>query len=220
MTMTYGRWTNENGFGQNADIKDIRTKDRVSAVFAVWCCPHNGGLFSSSAMPLSIGVKVSGAVGDFIIDPPDQNITGRRQKRRRQERLINGVVVACFYRRPVASGLWDGPTVSYECIPNGFLKIKGARQCKRHSYKAGEILSWRGKNNWSESKQTLMDHLRDHTYTELRPSPVNGIGVFALRPIPEGTHPFCTNSEEIQNTIDLTKEDLEALPPFVVCQIK
>lgn len=45
-----------------------------------------------------------------------------------------------------------------------------------------------------EEKQVLLEHLRDSTWTGLKPSTIAGVGVFALRPIPAGCDPFkCVN---------------------------
>ena len=45
-------------------------------------------------------------------------------------------------------------------------------------------------------KQKLLDHLREKTFVELRPSSIHGLGVFAACPIPEGVDPFQTNVED------------------------
>jgi hypothetical protein len=56
----------------------------------------------------------------------------------------------------------------------------------------------------NKKKCRLMEHLHNDTYTELCPSEVNGIGMFAVRQIPKGTNPFLSNTETMQKTIDLT----------------
>jgi hypothetical protein len=39
-------------------------------------------------------------------------------------------------------------------------------------------------------KRALLDHTRQQIYCRLRPSPIHGIGVFAVRDIPAGVEPF------------------------------
>jgi hypothetical protein len=62
-----------------------------------------------------------------------------------------------------------------------------------------------------DMKERLLDHLRNNTYIELRPSSIHGIRAFALQQIPAGVDPFQTSGEVSQETLDLTEEDMEAL---------
>ena len=39
-------------------------------------------------------------------------------------------------------------------------------------------------------EKALLEHLRGKAYVRLAPSPLEGVGVFALRKIPAGTNPF------------------------------
>ena len=56
----------------------------------------------------------------------------------------------------------------------------------------------------------LLQQLRNQTYVSLKSSPVHGIGVFAIQPIPRG----CRNifSKESGEWISLPIKDVEALP--------
>lgn len=61
------------------------------------------------------------------------------------------------------------------------------------------------------NKQQLLRELSQEIFAALQPSPVHGIGVFALRPIPKG----CKNifSHETGEWILLSMEEVERLPP-------
>ena len=69
-------------------------------------------------------------------------------------------------------------------------------------------------------KQKLLDHLREKTFVELRPSSIHGLGVFAACPIPEGVDPFQTNRQVTNEIIDLTEEELSTLPERVQRRVK
>jgi SET domain-containing protein len=60
------------------------------------------------------------------------------------------------------------------------------------------------------TKQQLLHELQHQTYAALKPSPLHGIGVFAVRDIPKG----CKNifSEETGGWILLSMEEVEQLP--------
>ena len=60
------------------------------------------------------------------------------------------------------------------------------------------------------TKDELLDDLTYHTYVMLKPSPVHGIGVFAIRNIPEG----CTNmfSKGVGEYIKVSKDEVKTLP--------
>lgn len=59
-------------------------------------------------------------------------------------------------------------------------------------------------------KEKLLQELSQHTYAMLKPSPVHGIGVFAIRDIPKG----CKNifSSNVGEWIKLPIADVEKLP--------
>ncbi|HEX7903796.1 MAG TPA: SET domain-containing protein [Chitinophagaceae bacterium] len=60
------------------------------------------------------------------------------------------------------------------------------------------------------TKEALLQELSQETYIMLKPSPLDGIGVFALRDIPKG----CRNifSKNIGEWIKLPIKDVETLP--------
>jgi Proteins containing SET domain len=60
------------------------------------------------------------------------------------------------------------------------------------------------------TKEELLEELTRHTFATLKPSPIHGIGVFALREIPKG----CRNifSKDQGNWIKLPIRDVENLP--------
>ena len=59
-------------------------------------------------------------------------------------------------------------------------------------------------------KTRLLEILQKHTYVTLRPSPVHGIGVFAVADIPKGTKGFF--SDDKSEWVPLHKKEVEALP--------
>ena len=62
------------------------------------------------------------------------------------------------------------------------------------------------------TKATLLNELIHHTYVMLRPSPVAGIGVFALRSIPKGCRDMFSKPDPNEKWIILTKEEVLNLP--------
>lgn len=59
----------------------------------------------------------------------------------------------------------------------------------------------------------LLDELRDHTYVAIRPSPVAGIGVFAIRPIPKGCRGIFTPPKGgADGFVAVPRADIDALP--------
>lgn len=60
------------------------------------------------------------------------------------------------------------------------------------------------------TKEELLNELHHHTWVALRPSPVEGIGVFALRDIPAGTRGLF--SKNIGEWIPVSKKEVAALP--------
>lgn len=67
------------------------------------------------------------------------------------------------------------------------------------------------------SKEALLTNLRNNIYCRIMPSKLHGVGVFAIRDIPQETDPFIlSNNKSLKyNTIDLTKKDLKDLHPNV-----
>jgi SET domain-containing protein len=61
-------------------------------------------------------------------------------------------------------------------------------------------------------KDILLQQLRSHTYVMIKPSPLHGIGVFAIRTIPKGTKNIF--SEGMGEWIQVSKQEVESLPQF------
>ncbi len=63
------------------------------------------------------------------------------------------------------------------------------------------------------SKQKLLKHLSEEVYCRLGASPVNGVGVFAIRAIPKGVEPLraLVKDDEVQ----FTHEEIKHLPKAV-----
>lgn len=60
------------------------------------------------------------------------------------------------------------------------------------------------------NKEALLKQLAESTYVMIKASPVHGIGVFAIRDIPKGTHDIF--SQGIGEWIEVSKEEVDALP--------
>ena len=67
-------------------------------------------------------------------------------------------------------------------------------------------------------KAILLKHLREDVYCRIDASPIHGVGVFALRPIPKGVDPL--KSLVPRDEVELTNEDLEGLPEGVLAQME
>ena len=59
-------------------------------------------------------------------------------------------------------------------------------------------------------KEALLKQLQSQTYVMIKPSPLHGIGVFAIRDIPKGTSNIF--SKGVGDWIKVSKEEVEALP--------
>jgi SET domain-containing protein len=59
-------------------------------------------------------------------------------------------------------------------------------------------------------KESLLKQLQQSTYVMIQPSPLHGIGVFAIRDIPKGTRDLF--SQGVGEWIKLTIAEVEALP--------
>lgn len=64
-------------------------------------------------------------------------------------------------------------------------------------------------------KDRLLDNLKYDTYVRLRPSPLQGVGVFAIKDIPKGVNPFKMANKPKYNSIKCTASDLKHVDPFV-----
>ena len=60
------------------------------------------------------------------------------------------------------------------------------------------------------TKEALLKDLQKDTYVMIKPSPLHGIGVFAIRDIPKGTRDIF--SQGVGEWIKLTITEVEALP--------
>ena len=60
--------------------------------------------------------------------------------------------------------------------------------------------------------QRLLATLRNDSYVMLRPSPIAGIGVFAIANIPKGCRAMFSAPEPAAHWIGLARADVEALP--------
>ena len=60
------------------------------------------------------------------------------------------------------------------------------------------------------TKEALLKDLHQDTYVMIKPSPLHGIGVFAIRDIPKGTRDLF--SQGVGEWIKLTIAEVEALP--------
>ena len=67
------------------------------------------------------------------------------------------------------------------------------------------------------TEKRLLEHLDKEVYCKLGVSPVHGIGVFAVRPIPKGVHPL--KSYLNHKEVDISKKLLKNLPKGVRQQI-
>ncbi|MEJ7645764.1 MAG: SET domain-containing protein-lysine N-methyltransferase [Chryseolinea sp.] len=61
------------------------------------------------------------------------------------------------------------------------------------------------------SKEQLLHELSNNTYVILRPSPIAGIGVFALRDIPKGTRSMFSAPHREDRWISVPKEEVKML---------
>ena len=62
------------------------------------------------------------------------------------------------------------------------------------------------------TKKELLSELTDNTYVMLRPSPLEGVGVFAIRDIPAGCREMFSKPDPDELWITLSKNEVEKLP--------
>jgi len=60
------------------------------------------------------------------------------------------------------------------------------------------------------NKEALLKELASSTYVMIKPSPLHGIGVFAIRDIPKGTSNIF--SKGVGDWVKVSKEEVDALP--------
>jgi len=63
-------------------------------------------------------------------------------------------------------------------------------------------------------KEALLKQLQSQTYVMIKPSPLHGIGVFAIRDIPKGTKDIF--SEGFGDWIKVSKDEVAALPKHTI----
>ena len=69
-------------------------------------------------------------------------------------------------------------------------------------------------------KESLLQELHQHTWVTIRPSPVAGIGVFALVDIPKGCRDMFSQPDPNDRWIELTKDEVASLPPHARFQVE
>ena len=62
------------------------------------------------------------------------------------------------------------------------------------------------------TKEELLKELSDNTYVMLKPSPLEGIGVFALQDIPKGCRNMFSKPDANDQWITIPKKEITALP--------
>jgi len=64
-----------------------------------------------------------------------------------------------------------------------------------------------------QKKSDLLRNLREDTYTQIRPSKIHGVGVFAIKDIPEGVDPFVWTGNQVNSrTVILDEKEVANLP--------
>ena len=62
------------------------------------------------------------------------------------------------------------------------------------------------------NKLELLSELGDNTYIMLRPSPIQGIGIFVVQDIEKGCREMFSKPDATDQWVKLSKEEVEALP--------
>ena len=62
------------------------------------------------------------------------------------------------------------------------------------------------------TKAELLAELSNNTYVMLKPSPIEGVGVFAIADIPKGCRTMFSKPDADDEWITITKKEIEALP--------
>ncbi|MEP7238336.1 MAG: SET domain-containing protein [Ferruginibacter sp.] len=70
------------------------------------------------------------------------------------------------------------------------------------------------------TKAELLNELAGNTWVMIKPSPIEGIGVFALRDIPKGCRSMFSKSSKDEQWIPILKTEVEALPPHAKALIE
>lgn len=71
-------------------------------------------------------------------------------------------------------------------------------------------------------KNKLIDNLKNNIFCRIKPSKINGIGVFAIKDIPKNTNPFVVSGKECipQKTVNLNEKEIMNLEPEIKNMIK
>jgi SET domain-containing protein len=64
------------------------------------------------------------------------------------------------------------------------------------------------------TKEELLKQVREDVYCRIAPSPIGGVGVFAIRDIPQDTNPFVGTDEE--EYVEIDEHELADLDPEVM----
>ena len=70
------------------------------------------------------------------------------------------------------------------------------------------------------TKEELLNELAGNTWVMLRPSPIEGIGVFALQDIPKGCRSMFSKANEQEQWIPVARSEVEKLPPHAKALIE
>ena len=70
------------------------------------------------------------------------------------------------------------------------------------------------------TKLELLNELADNTWVMVRPSAIEGIGVFALRDIPKGCRSMFSRAGEEDEWITVSKTEVNKLPGHVIALIE
>lgn len=62
------------------------------------------------------------------------------------------------------------------------------------------------------TKEELLNELNGNTWVMIKPSPIEGIGVFALRDIPKGCRAMFSKADDNEQWISITKIEMNNLP--------
>lgn len=64
------------------------------------------------------------------------------------------------------------------------------------------------------TREELLKELSGNTWVMLKPSPIEGIGVFALRDIPKGCRSMFGKPDAAEEWVTISKKEVENLPPY------
>jgi SET domain-containing protein len=65
------------------------------------------------------------------------------------------------------------------------------------------------------TKEELLNELTNNTHVILRPSPLAGIGVFAIQDIPKGTRNMFSQANPTDRWIKVSRDEVQTLPAHV-----